>query len=133
MNYRHIKKWILLAGIVLSAVASHFSGTINSYYLQIVIFIGINITLAVSLNLINGYTGQFSLGHAGFMAIGAYVSAYLSAEHSAGFFKALGGVNTFSIFVLFALVLLIGGLAAALAGFIVGVPSLRLKGDYLAI
>jgi hypothetical protein len=59
MKYRHIKKWILLAGILLSGIASHFSGAINSYYLQIVIFIGINITLAVSLNLINGYTGQF--------------------------------------------------------------------------
>src|SRR6266404_9318677 len=129
MKYRHIKKWILLAGIVLSAVASHFSGAINSYYLQIVIFIGINITLAVGLNLINGYTGQFSLGHAGFMAIGAYVSAYLSTEHSAGLFQALGGANFFSITLLFISVLTVGGLAAAVGGLIVGVPSLRLKGD----
>src|SRR5216110_2759112 len=132
MKYRHIKKWILLAGIVLSAVASHFSGTINSYYLQIVIFIGINITLAVSLNLINGYTGQFSLGHAGFMAIGAYVSAYLSTEHSTTFFKAFG-TNFFSIALLFISVLIAGGLVASVAGLMVGVPSLRLKGDYLAI
>src|SRR5438094_1678519 len=132
MKYRHIKKWILLAGIVLSAVASHFSGAINSYYLQIVIFIGINITLAVSLNLINGYTGQFSLGHAGFMAIGAYVSAYLSTEHSSAFFKAFG-TNFFSIALLFIGVLIAGGLVASVAGLIVGVPSLRLKGDYLAI
>jgi branched-chain amino acid transport system permease protein len=132
MKYRHIKKWILLAGIVLSAVASHFSGAINSYYLQIVIFIGINITLAVSLNLINGYTGQFSLGHAGFMAIGAYVSAYLSTEHNTAFFKAFG-TNFFSIALLFIGVLIAGGLVASVAGFIVGVPSLRLKGDYLAI
>ncbi len=132
MKYRHIKKWILLAGIILSAVASHFSGAINSYYLQIVIFIGINITLAVSLNLINGYTGQFSLGHAGFMAIGAYVSAYLSTEHSSAFFKAFG-TNFFSIALLFIGVLIAGGLVASVAGLIVGVPSLRLKGDYLAI
>src|SRR2546421_11952992 len=132
MKYRHIKKWILLAGIVLSAVASHFSGAINSYYLQIVIFIGINITLAVSLNLINGYTGQFSLGHAGFMAIGAYVSAYLSTEHSTTFFKAFG-TNFFSIALLFIGVLIAGGFVASVAGLIVGVPSLRLKGDYLAI
>jgi branched-chain amino acid transport system permease protein len=133
MNYRHIKKFALLAAIILSAIASHYSGAINSYYLQVVIFIGINMTLAVSLNLINGYTGQFSLGHAGFMAIGAYVAAYLSTERSAGFFHLMGGANTFSISVLFVGALVAGGLAAAVAGLIVGVPSLRLKGDYLAI
>lgn len=133
MNYRHIKKFALLGAIILSAIASQFSGAFNSFWLQIVIFIGINITLAVSLNLINGYTGQFSLGHAGFMAIGAYVAAYLSTEHSAGLFTALGGANAFSISVLFVGVLIVGGLAAAVAGLIVGVPSLRLKGDYLAI
>jgi branched-chain amino acid transport system permease protein len=133
MNYRHIKKFALLGAIILSGLVSHYSGAINSYYLQVVIFIGINITLAVSLNLINGYTGQFSLGHAGFMAIGAYVAAYLSTEHSAGLFSALGGTNAFSLSVLFIGVLLAGGLAAAVAGLIVGVPSLRLKGDYLAI
>lgn len=133
MKYRHIKKYALLGAIIFSALASHYSGAINSYYLQVVIFIGINITLAVSLNLINGYTGQFSLGHAGFMAIGAYVSAYLSTEGSAGLFHAMGGANAFSISVLFIGVLIAGGLAAAVAGLIVGVPSLRLKGDYLAI
>ena len=132
MKYRHIKKWVLLGAIILSAIVSHFSGGMNSYYLQIVIFIGINVTLAVSLNLINGYTGQFSLGHAGFMAIGAYVSAYLSTEHSAAFFKALG-TNFISINLLFIAVLIAGGIAASIAGLIVGVPSLRLKGDYLAI
>ncbi len=133
MNYRRIKKLALLGAIIVSAVLSQFSGAINSYYLQVVIFIGINIVLAVSLNLINGYTGQFSLGHGGFMAIGAYISAYLSTAHSAGFLKALGGPSVFSTTLLFIGVLLIGGLAAAVAGLIVGVPSLRLKGDYLAI
>src|SRR6476469_5108603 len=133
MNYRHIKKLALLIAILLAAGCSYFSGSINSYKLQVIIFIGINVTLAVSLNLINGYTGQFSLGHAGFMAIGAYVSAYLSTEHSAGFFRAFGGANPYSLALLFIGVLIAGGLAAALAGLIVGVPSLRLKGDYLAI
>jgi branched-chain amino acid transport system permease protein len=132
MKYRHIKKLALLAAIILSGIASHFSSGMNSYYLQIIIFIGINVTLAVSLNLINGYTGQFSLGHAGFMAIGAYVSAYLSTEHGAVLFKALG-TNFFSITLLFVAVLMAGGVAASIAGLIVGVPSLRLKGDYLAI
>jgi branched-chain amino acid transport system permease protein len=132
MKYRHIKKYALLGAIVLSAVASHFSGKLNSYYLQVLIFIGINMTLAVSLNLINGYTGQFSLGHAGFMAIGAYAAAYLSTEHSAWVFGALG-TNSYSVALVFMSALLAGGLAASVAGLIVGVPSLRLKGDYLAI
>src|SRR5947207_11232951 len=133
MNYRHIKKWLLLAAIIVSAVASQFSGAINAYYLQVIIFIGINIILAVGLNVINGYTGQFSLGHAGFMAIGAYVSAYLSTEHSAGFLGALGGTNVFSISGLFAGVLIAVGLAAGVAVLIGGLPALRLQGDYLAI
>ena len=133
VNYLHNKKILLLMAFVVSALVSQISGQINSYYLQVLIFIGINIILAVSLNLINGYTGQFSLGHAGFMAIGAYASAYLSTEKGAGFVKVLGGVNFFSTTILFVLALIIGGLAAAVAGLLVGVPSLRLKGDYLAI
>lgn len=85
----------------------------------------INMILAMSLNLVNGYTGQFSLGHAGFMATGAYVSAFLSTFIA----PAEGGMQIFS-FLLYAVV---GGLAAAFAGWLVGLPSLRLKGDYLAI
>lgn len=89
------------------------------------IYIMINMILAMSLNLVNGYTGQFSLGHAGFMATGAYTSAFLSTL----IVPAEGGLQFFS-FLLYALV---GGLAAAFAGWLVGLPSLRLKGDYLAI
>lgn len=133
MKYRHAKKFLLLGAIALAAIASRFSGNINSYYLQVLIFIGINVILAASLNLINGYAGQFSLGHAGFMAIGAYTAAWLSTEHGGSLLKLCGGANAGSIALLFLLVLLGGGLAAALAGLIVGVPSLRLKGDYLAI
>ncbi len=131
-RYLQSKKFWLLAAIVASLLVSHFEGAINGYYLQVIKFVGINIILAVSLNLINGYTGQFSLGHAGFMAIGAYVSAYLSKDKSAGVLHLLGG-GSFAVVVLFILVLLAGGLAAAVAGLIVGVPSLRLRGDYLAI
>ncbi len=130
--YLRSKKLWLLAAVVVSAVLSRFSGSINGYYLQVILFIGINITLAVSLNLINGYTGQFSLGHAGFMAIGAYVSAYLSKEKGDALLHVLGG-GQFAVVVLFVCVLLAGGLAAAVAGLVVGVPSLRLRGDYLAI
>ncbi len=99
------------------------SQTVNSYYLQIIVYIGINAMLAVSLNLINGITGQFSLGHAGFMAVGAYVSAACS----------LFLVNGWPAALALPAILLAGGLAAALAGLVVGLPTLRLRGDYLAI
>lgn len=124
---------MLLAALVASAVVSQFSAHINPYYLQVMVSVGINIILAVSLNLINGYTGQFSLGHAGFMAVGAYAAAFVTKEKGALFLHALGGANPFSVALLFVFALLLGGLAAAVAGLLVGVPSLRLKGDYLAI
>lgn len=100
-------------------------GLINPYVYQILWLCGINVILAASLNLVNGFTGQFSIGHAGFMALGGYVSAAIAvfAGHS------LGGVPAW----LFAVSLLSGGLVAALAGLLVGLPSLRLRGDYLAI
>jgi branched-chain amino acid transport system permease protein len=122
-----------------------------AYYYDILINIGINIILAVSLNLVNGYTGQFSLGHAGFMAVGAYASGSWSEHLSPGMVNFLAGSNGLLNFVLkpfpflqalptmfadnLALVVatIFGGLLAALAGLAVGIPSLRLRGDYLAI
>lgn len=121
-------KLILLAVLILCGVASHFASGINPYYYDVLLGIGINIILAVSLNLVNGYTGQFSLGHAGFMAVGAYASSWLTLSY--GFVLGASGIATTSAFVL---ALLLGGSMAALAGLVVGVPSLRLKGDYLAI
>ena len=97
----------------------------NSFIQLTLIYVMINMLLAMSLNLVNGYTGQFSLGHAGFMAVGAYTSAYLSTLIPV----APGGLQIFS-FLIYAIA---GGLAAAAAGYLVGLPSLRLKGDYLAI
>ena len=99
-----------------------FSG-INPYHQSIIINAGIAVILAVSLNLINGITGQFSLGHAGFMAVGAYVAAYFTKEIGG---QLLDPLN-------FSIGIVLGALAAGLAGFIVGLPSLRLRGDYLAI
>lgn len=94
----------------------------NQFVQQIVLYMGVSVILALSLNLVNGFTGQFSIGHAGFMGIGAYVSAYLGTAviQTPGFFD----------FLWFAVA---GGLAAAVAGYMVGLPSLRLRGDYLAI
>jgi branched-chain amino acid transport system permease protein len=126
-------KTLLLASLVLCLLVSWGSGYINPYYLDVITGIGINIILAVSLNLVNGYTGQFSLGHAGFMAVGAYTAAAVSMFLGPRFLSALGGGNLVTTAVLFLLALIAGGLMAALAGLLVGVPSLRLKGDYLAI
>jgi branched-chain amino acid transport system permease protein len=96
---------------------------------------GINVILAVSLNLINGFTGQFSIGHVGFMAVGAYSSTFMTVYYTEGLERWLAAVVGADVAaaVVFALVILIGALAAAVAGLIVGIPSLRLRGDYLAI
>jgi branched-chain amino acid transport system permease protein len=104
---------------------------IDPYFFAILMYAGINIILAVSLNLVNGFTGQFSMGHAGFMSVGGYISAFVSlslqASHPEWFDQPVLSA------LLFLFVLVLGGLCASLVGYIVGIPSLRLKGDYLAI
>lgn len=122
---RDPRLWLLIACAVAVGV-SFASGQFNRFYLGVAIDVGINVILAVSLNLINGHTGQFSLGHAGFMAVGGYMAAKLTLVFGPSISPAmqpffLGGA------------LLAGGLVAAAAGLLVGGPSLRLKGDYLAI
>ncbi len=100
-------------------------------YALLLTTVGVNVILAVSLNVVNGFTGQFSIGHAGFMAVGAYTSAKVTL--------ALAGVPVAGLppvladNLVFALALACGMLAAALTGLAVGLPSLRLRGDYLAI
>src|SRR5882757_3405818 len=123
---------LLLAGLLAAFGISHFSDQIDPYHLDVLTGIGINVILAVSLNLVNGYTGQFSLGHAGFMAVGAYLSAAVTVFLGP---KLLGedGGSALQQGLLFLLALVAGGLSAAFAGLVVGVPSLRLKGDYLAL
>jgi branched-chain amino acid transport system permease protein len=109
-----------------------FSERIDPYHLDVLTGIGINIILAVSLNLVNGYTGQFSLGHAGFMSVGAYLAAAVSLFLGPKILGESGGSAVQQGF-MFLAALVAGGLGAALAGLAVGVPSLRLKGDYLAL
>ncbi len=92
---------------------------------------GANIILAVSLNIVNGMTGQFSIGHAGFMAVGAYVAGVLSLSLKEVAISGLPVAVSDQILLLVAL--LVGGGIAAVCGFLVGLPSLRLRGDYLAI
>lgn len=122
------KKWIpnviilvlvLALYILLSVLIS--ANIINPYYSGILTMVCINVILAVSLNLATGFLGQLVLGHAGFMSVGAY---------SAALFTMYSGLPTV---VSFQLALLVGGIVAAAFGVIIGVPALRLKGDYLAI
>jgi len=110
----------LLLGVQF-VLAQRFSDYTNLMIMQA----GVAVILAVSLNLINGIAGQFSLGHVGFAAVGAYASA--------AFTVFAGPKLPFINPIVFALGLLVGALAAALAGWLVGTPSLRLRGDYLAI
>lgn len=119
-------KRFLLAAVVVATVVSLFSSQFNRYYLGIAIDIGINVILAVSLNLINGHTGQFSLGHAGFMAVGGYSAAKLTLTLQSA-------VPPWAQPFLFIAALFLGGVIAAASGLAVGVPTLRLRGDYLAI
>lgn len=106
---------------------------VEPFHARMLSLIGGSIILAVSLTLVNGFTGQFSMGHAGFMAVGGYVAAAVTyyasfrfwgsaAVHAGGFGDAL-----------FLLASILGGLAAAAIGYCVALPSLRLRGDYLAI
>src|ERR1700704_4569760 len=99
---------------------------ISPYFSRILMLSGIAITMAVSLNLINGFTGQFSIGHAGFMAVGAYSSAYFSVNYGARLAAALGDSTVGWVVALIAATL-VGAGCAAIAGLVVGVPSLRLK------
>lgn len=101
---------------------------VDPYVFSVIMYAGINITLAVSLNLINGFTGQFSMGHAGFMSVGGYLSAFIFLNLP----PELANDPILSQF-LFVGTLIVAGLGAAVIGYIVGLPSLRLRGDYLAI
>lgn len=111
--------WLPLVATYVIVLLLVQAGIIDAYAQVTLATICINIVLAVSLNLITGFTGQFSLGHAGFMAIGAYTTALvtMNVDSTAGF---VGG-------------LLLGGVIAAAVGFLIGLPTLRLRGDYIAI
>ncbi len=124
---------VLVFGLAVAALMGHgLEGGLNPYFLSILIYAGINVTLAASLNLVTGMAGQFSLGHAGFMSIGAYVSAALSVFCFARL-QIVGLAPDASAHLFFLVAILGGGLAAAFFGYLVGLPTLRLKGDYLAI
>jgi branched-chain amino acid transport system permease protein len=121
----------LLLALAASGLLGFFQNQIDPYSVDVLTRIGINIVLAVSLNLINGHTGQFSLGHAGFMAVGAYTAAAITMF--AGPHVLPEHAPVILVMLWFLVALIAAGTMAAAAGLLVGAPSLRLKGDYLAI
>lgn len=124
----------LAAGIALAVLLQLCGGWIDPYTTQVILFASINVILAVSLNLVMGETGQFSLCHAAFMAVGAYTSALLTGKALPALLPHLAWTGTsWASQLTFLPVLIIAGLIAAFAGLIVGGPSLRLRGDYLAM
>ncbi len=125
---------LIIIGLFVLVIGGSWLGVLDSYVQLVLFYIGINIILTVSLNLVNGYMGEFSVGHAAFMAVGAYVSGLISVWLFAE--DKVFGQPVLPIgwaFPLFPLVLIIGGIAAALSGLLVAIPSFRTRGDYLAI
>jgi len=121
MPVRYLINTGLLLALVLGGSAVVNSDLVSDYYTKITLSMGINVILAVSLNVTTGYLGQLPLGHAGFMAVGAYTGGILlKAMETQSLAGTLGA-------------LLAAGVVAAIFGIIIGVPALRLKGDYLAI
>ena len=119
---------IVAAAFYLIVSALNRAGLVTSYYLQLIMVSCINVCMTVSLNLVNGFTGQFSVGHAGFMAIGSYVSGYITTQ-----VLPAGSIPAALQIPVFLLALVAGGLVSGLFGALIGLPTLRLRGDYLAI
>lgn len=132
MNWKRLIKTVYPVAIVVGIYALtrllQFTGTINKYYIQVMMFAGINVMMTASLNLVNGFTGQFCIGHAGFMSLGAYGAAVVTTMLFDG--KNIAEAAQIPVFLLG---LFVGGCIAALIGVLIGLPSLKLKGDYLAI
>jgi branched-chain amino acid transport system permease protein len=128
--------WPLVAGVAIAWLLQQWiAPAIGPFYAKLVLDIGIAIVAASSLNIVNGFGGQFSIGHAGFMMVGGYAAAWLTYYGSIQLWGSpalhggfLGGGD-----LLFLCGCLLAGVVAALAGLLVGLPSLRLRGDYLAI
>jgi len=132
-----LRFWMVCSAVLALAIplqlltdAGLFPDILNPYYLHLLTIIGMNIILVASLNLLNGYLGEFALGHAGFMAVGAYAAAILATKvlpASAALPPVLGTVFILGVTLAGAM------LAAALVGYLVGLVTFKTVGDYLAI
>jgi len=115
-------KFLLLSAAIYAVLKVLSAGSLVSSYIQQITLYALIVTLtSLGLNVIYGYTGQFSLGHAAFYGIGAYISAYLT--------RLTGAENALS----FLPILFVSGIASGVAGYLIGIPILRLKDDFLAI
>lgn len=126
INKNNLLKVLLMIGIYIVVYIVVSQNLLLRQYRSVLVLTAVNIILAVSLNLVTGFLGELSLGHAGFMMIGAYAGAIFSKAVTASNSNIPG-------FLVIILAILIGGLFSAGAGIIVGIPVLRLRGDYLAI
>lgn len=137
---------IILVGLFVVLTGASWLGLVSDYIQTVLILVGINAILTASLNLVNGYMGEFSVGHAGFMAVGAYITAVLTTRVIPHFVLGTplvpSGLYAPDVTawaqgpaaqLVFPFILLLGGLGAALAGLLVAVPSFKIRGDYLAI
>lgn len=123
-SLKKYRNYLIVAALLLLFFLLDMTGGLKRTDANLLTQIAIAMILSVSLNLVVGFLGELSLGHAGFMCVGAYIGGYVAV--------ALRSVIDSGVVVLL-LSVVVGGLAAALAGFVIGVPTLRLKGDYLAI
>lgn len=121
LNKKNIRAIIIAALVYVVITGLSASGILSRHYQSLLVPVGVNIILAVSLNLTVGFLGELTLGHAGFMSVGAYAGCLFTVY------------SDLPTYIEFPIALLIGGIVAALFGIIIGIPALRLKGDYLAI
>ena len=121
---KHFINYILILALLIPFAISGLSGTVKGSTSMLLTQIAYSMILAVSLNLVVGFLGELSLGHAGFMCVGAYLGGFF-----ANLFHTMGLPKTLVLI----LAMIVGGLMAAIFGFVIGLPTLRLKGDYLAI
>lgn len=121
INKKNLVYIALIIGIYVLLTILLKSGFLSRKYTSLIVPVCINVILAVSLNLTTGFLGELTLGHAGFMSVGAYAGAILTLSLELPMYVEIG------------LAVLVGGLVAAFFGILIGVPVLRLRGDYLAI
>lgn len=124
LKLKHFLSYIIIAIALVISTVLFYSNSLNRSSTNLLLQIGYSVILAVSLNLVVGFLGELSLGHAGFMCIGAYLGTFIS-NYLITFIPSLPVCLVISM--------IIGGAAAGLFGLIVGLPALRLRGDYLAI
>ena len=123
-KFKYIVSWVAVLAALIVLIILNNAGVLSRSVTGLLSRIAYSIILAVSLNLVVGFLGELSLGHAGFMCLGAYIGSFFANSISQSIDNKL---------IVLILAMLVGGVVACIFGFIIGLPALRLKGDYLAI